>query len=95
MIGRRKLNTGGQVVPNSSNSVVAYGQTHEQYNPATGETGIIYGDSKLKAAALKMVECMLVKLFVKLLKVVKYLVIRLKFPEQIVLSLITQRNLLI
>ena len=48
---------------------------------------------KLKAAALKMVECMLVKLFVKLLKVVKYSVIRLKFPEQIVLSLITQRNL--
>lgn len=95
MIGRRKLNAGGQVVPNSSNSVVAYGQTHEQYNPATGETGIIYGDSEIEGGGAKMVECMLVKLFVKLLKVVKYSVIRLKFPEQIVLSLITQRNLLI
>lgn len=53
MIGRRKLNTGGQVVPNSSNSVVAYGQTHEQYNPATGETGIIYGDSEIEGGGVK------------------------------------------
>lgn len=52
-IGRRKLNTGGQVVPNSSNSVVAYGQTHEQYNPATGETGIIYGDSEIEGGGAK------------------------------------------
>ena len=53
MIGRRKLNTGGQVVPNSSNSVVAYGQTHEQYNPVTGETGIIYGDSEIEGGGAK------------------------------------------
>jgi hypothetical protein len=53
MIGRRKLNTGGQVVPNSSNSVVAYGRTHEQYNPATGETGIIYGDSEIEGGGAK------------------------------------------
>jgi hypothetical protein len=53
MIGSRKLNTGGQVVPNSSNSVVAYGQTHEQYNPATGETGIIYGDSEIEGGGAK------------------------------------------
>ena len=53
MIGRRKLNTGGQVVPNSSNSVVAYGQTHEQYNPATGETGIIYGGSEIEGGGAK------------------------------------------
>ena len=53
MVGRRKLNTGGQVVPNSSNSVVAYGQTHEQYNPATGETGIIYGDSEIEGGGVK------------------------------------------
>ena len=53
MIGRRKLNTGGQVVSNSSNSVVAYGQTHEQYNPATGETGIIYGDSEIEGGGAK------------------------------------------
>ena len=53
MIGRRKLNTGGQVVPNSSNSVVAYGQTHGQYNPATGETGIIYGDSEIEGGGAK------------------------------------------
>ena len=53
MIGRRKLNTDGQVVPNSSNSVVAYGQTHEQYNPATGETGIIYGDSEIEGGGAK------------------------------------------
>ena len=53
MIGRRKLNTGGQVVPNSSNSVIAYGQTHEQYNPATGETGIIYGDSEIEGGGAK------------------------------------------
>ena len=53
MIGRRKLNSGGQVVPNSSNSVVAYGQTHEQYNPATGETGIIYGDSEIEGGGAK------------------------------------------
>ena len=53
MIVRRKLNTGGQVVPNSSNSVVAYGQTHEQYNPATGETGIIYGDSEIEGGGAK------------------------------------------
>ena len=53
MVGRRKLNTGGQIVPNSSNSVVAYGQTHEQYNPATGETGIIYGDSEIEGGGAK------------------------------------------
>ena len=53
MVGRRKLNTSGQVVPNSSNSVVAYGQTHEQYNPATGETGIIYGDSEIEGGGAK------------------------------------------
>ena len=53
MVGRRKLNTDGQVVPNSSNSVVAYGQTHEQYNPATGETGIIYGDSEIEGGGAK------------------------------------------
>ena len=53
MIGCRKLNTGGQIVPNSSNSVVAYGQTHEQYNPATGETGIIYGDSEIEGGGAK------------------------------------------
>ena len=53
MVGRRKLNTGGQVVLNSSNSVVAYGQTHEQYNPATGETGIIYGDSEIEGGGAK------------------------------------------
>ena len=53
MVGRRKLNTGGQVVPNSSNSVVAYGQTHEQYNPATGETGIIYSDSEIEGGGAK------------------------------------------
>ena len=53
MVGRRKLNTGGQVVPNSSNSVVAYGQTHEQYNPATGETGIIYDDSEIEGGGAK------------------------------------------
>ena len=53
MVGCRKLNTGGQVVPNSSNSVVAYGQTHEQYNPATGETGIIYGDSEIEGGGAK------------------------------------------
>ena len=53
MIGRKKLNTGGQVVPNSSNSVVAYGQTHEQYNPSTGETGIIYGDSEIEGGGAK------------------------------------------
>ena len=53
MVGRRKLNTGGQVVPNSSNSVVAYGQTHEQYNPATGEAGIIYGDSEIEGGGAK------------------------------------------
>lgn len=53
MVGRRKLNTGGQVVPNSFNSVVAYGQTHEQYNPATGETGIIYGDSEIEGGGAK------------------------------------------
>ena len=53
MVGRRKLNTGGQVVSNSSNSVVAYGQTHEQYNPATGETGIIYGDSEIEGGGAK------------------------------------------
>ena len=53
MIGRRKLNAGGQVIPNSFNSVVAYGQTHEQYNPATGETGIIYGDSEIEGGGAK------------------------------------------
>ena len=53
MIGRRKLNAGGQIVPNSSNSVVAYGQTHEQYNPTTGETGIIYGDSEIEGGGAK------------------------------------------
>lgn len=53
MIGRKKLANGGQVVPNSSNTLVAYGQTHEQYNPLTGSTGIDYGDSEIEGGGVR------------------------------------------
>lgn len=44
LIGRRRMATGGNIVPNSSNTQVAYGRTHEQIDPMTGETGIAYND---------------------------------------------------
>jgi hypothetical protein len=53
MIGRKKLSNGGQVIPNSSNTLVAYGQTHEQYNPLTGSTGIDYGDSEIEGGGVR------------------------------------------
>lgn len=52
MIGRRRLAIGGQVVPNSLNTGVAYGQTHEQYNPLTGETGILYNDAEIEGGGV-------------------------------------------
>lgn len=44
LVGRRRMATGGNIVPNSSNTQVAYGRTHEQIDPMTGETGIAYND---------------------------------------------------
>ena len=53
MVGRRRLYTGGAVIPNSTNSAVAYGRTHEQVNPLTGETGIYYGDAEIEGGGIK------------------------------------------
>lgn len=52
MIGRKRLVMGGQVIPNSLNTGVAYGQTHEQYNPLTGETGIIYNNAEIEGGGV-------------------------------------------
>ena len=52
LVGRRRLSSGGVVIPNSNNTAVAYGQTHEQMNPITGETGIYYGDSEIEGGGI-------------------------------------------
>lgn len=52
LVGRRRLKTGGQVIPNSNNTSVAYGQTHEQINLLTGETGINYGDAEIEGGGV-------------------------------------------
>lgn len=49
MIGcRRKLEYGGHIIPNSDDSAVAYGRTHNQINPITGQTGVTYGDAEVE-----------------------------------------------
>lgn len=45
---RIKYANGGIILPNSNNTVVAYGRTHEQTNPMTGETGITYGNVEIE-----------------------------------------------
>ena len=48
MLCRRKLEYGGHIIPNSSNTSVAYGRTHDQINPQTGMTGVTYGDAEVE-----------------------------------------------
>lgn len=49
MIGcRRKLEYGGHIIPNSDDSAVAYGRTHNQVNPITGQTGVTYGNAEVE-----------------------------------------------
>lgn len=49
MVGhRRKMEFGGHIIPNSGDTAVAYGRTHEQVNPMTGQTGITYGDAEVE-----------------------------------------------
>ena len=38
----------GGLIPNSSNSDVAYGATHEQFNQLTGTTGIPLGNYEVE-----------------------------------------------
>ena len=45
---RMKYANGGTILPNSNNTVVAFGRTHEQMNPMTGETGITYGNAEIE-----------------------------------------------
>lgn len=45
---RIKYANGGTILPNSNNTVVAFGRTHEQMNPMTGETGITYGNAEIE-----------------------------------------------
>lgn len=45
---RMKYNNGGTILPNSSDTAVAYGRTHEQVDPMTGETGITYGNAEVE-----------------------------------------------
>ena len=54
MIGvpRRRYDMGGFIQPNSSDSMVAYGRTHEQMNPITGETGVSYGNAEVEGGGL-------------------------------------------
>lgn len=49
---RMKYNNGGTILPNSSDTAVAYGRTHEQVNPMTGETGITYGNAEVEGGGL-------------------------------------------
>ena len=48
MLTRRKLEYGGHIIPNSTNTSVAYGRTHDQINPQTGMTGVTYGDAEVE-----------------------------------------------
>lgn len=49
MIGcRKKLEYGGHIIPNSDDSAVAYGRTHDQVNPITGQTGVTYGNAEVE-----------------------------------------------
>lgn len=45
---RIRYANGGTILPNSNNTVVAFGRTHEQVNPMTGETGITYGNAEIE-----------------------------------------------
>ena len=45
---RIRYANGGTILPNSNNTVVAFGRTHEQMNPMTGETGITYGNAEIE-----------------------------------------------
>lgn len=45
---RIRYANGGTILPNSNNTVVAFGRTHEQMNPITGETGITYGNAEIE-----------------------------------------------
>lgn len=49
---RMKYNNGGTILPNSSDTAVAFGRTHEQVNPMTGETGITYGNAEVEGGGL-------------------------------------------
>lgn len=49
---RMKYNNGGTILPNSSDTAVAYGRTHEQIDPMTGETGITYGNAEVEGGGL-------------------------------------------
>lgn len=42
----------GGIVPNSGNTLVAYGQRHEQYDPQTGETGVPYNDIEVEGGGM-------------------------------------------
>ena len=42
----------GGIVPNSRNTLVAYGQRHEQYDPQTGETGVPYNDIEVEGGGM-------------------------------------------
>ena len=47
-IPRRKLSNGGNIHPNSNNTLVAYGNTHDQVDSKTGLTGVTYGDVEVE-----------------------------------------------
>lgn len=49
---RLKYANGGTILPNSSDTAVAYGRTHEQIDPMTGETGITYGNAEVEGGGL-------------------------------------------
>lgn len=49
---RMKYNNGGTILSNSSDTAVAYGRTHEQVDPITGETGITYGNAEVEGGGL-------------------------------------------
>lgn len=49
---RIKYANGGTILPNSSDTAIAYGRTHEQVDPMTGETGITYGNAEVEGGGL-------------------------------------------
>lgn len=49
--GGRRFAAGG-MVPNSSDTMVAYGATHEQIDPQTGETGVPYQDVEVEGGGV-------------------------------------------
>lgn len=53
IVPKRAYAVGGRILNNSSNTKVVYGNTHEQYNSNTGETGVGYGNVEVEGGGTR------------------------------------------